>query len=103
MINNRRQRENIMAYKGMSDRFAYIVLQIGQKYRIQIIKCYAPTSAYTDEDTEHFYDEITKVTNEVKCQQRIIIGYFNAITVQKQDDTEEQIGNVGLGRRNARG
>lgn len=80
-----------------------ILLKIRAKpFNIAIIQTYAPTTDYSEQDIEIYYEELQKVIKEVKSTEILIImGDFNAkVGNGKQEDI---VGGFGLGKQNERG
>ncbi|KAJ0183213.1 hypothetical protein K1T71_001189 [Dendrolimus kikuchii] len=99
-------REGDRASQGVnsvSNRVAYLVLKLTNRYSLKVVQVYAPTSAHSDEEVEAMYDDITKaIHGTTSAHYNVVMGDFNAkVGVQKRD--EPIIGPYGLGRRNHRG
>ncbi|KAJ0183167.1 hypothetical protein K1T71_001143 [Dendrolimus kikuchii] len=99
-------REGDRASQGVnsvSNRVAYLVLKLTNRYSLKVVQVYAPTSAHSDEEVEAMYDDITKaIHGTTSAHYNVVMGDFNAkVGVQKCD--EPIIGPYGLGRRNHRG
>lgn len=97
---NKRLKNSIISFKGLSERVALLDLSINN-LEITIIQCYAPTTAASDEDVELFY---STVNNALKiCRKNtIVIGDFNAkIGQPKTEDTIMK--RHGYGVKNNRG
>lgn len=93
--------KNISLCKIISERIAFLIIQINQKTTIKFISCYAPTTDYKDEDLEEFYKLLSKVL-EHKSTYTIICGDMNAkLGVRK--DQGRFVGPYGQGKRNERG
>lgn len=60
------------------DRVASITLRLSERYTIQIIQVYAPTTSYSEEDIEEVYNEITQALDDNNSHFKYIIGDFNA-------------------------
>lgn len=73
------------------------MLKPNSRHSIQIIQAYAA------EKVERFYDDLTTAKNTEKTKNKIIIGDFNAKIGRKEIGDLQNIGNFGLGKRNARG
>ena len=89
-------------YNTYSERILYVKIK-GKHHDTLMIQVYAPTTEYSDEDVEEFYDEITKIIKKCKKgkDKLIISGDFNA----KVGNTKEGkiVGPHGLGEKNNRG
>lgn len=93
--------KNISLCKIISERIAFLIIQINQKTTIKFISCYAPTTDYKDEDLEEFYKLLSKVL-EHKSTYTIICGDLNAkLGIRK--DQGRFVGPYGHGKRNERG
>ena len=51
---HQRLRNNIVEFEGISDRVARVVIKLNERYNLQIIQVYAPTTSHTDEEVEDF-------------------------------------------------
>ena len=102
-IINKTITSNVTKYTALSNRVAYIKLNVSNHCDIKIIQVCAPTTSYEDEIVEHFYEEITTAIQTDPCQYTLVIGDFNAKLGKKEEDSENRIGNFGLGERNDRG
>ncbi|KAJ0172381.1 hypothetical protein K1T71_012354 [Dendrolimus kikuchii] len=94
---------NVVEVNSVSNRVAYLVLKLTNRYSLKVVQVYAPTSAHSDEEVEAMYDDITKaIHGTTSAHYNVVMGDFNAkVGVQKCD--EPIIGPYGLGRRNHRG
>ncbi|KAJ0182129.1 hypothetical protein K1T71_002851 [Dendrolimus kikuchii] len=94
---------NVVEVNSVSNRVAYLVLKLTNRYSLKVVQVYAPTSAHSDEEVEAMYDDITKaIHGTTSAHYNVVMGDFNAkVGVQKRD--EPIIGPYGLGRRNHRG
>ena len=79
------------------------MIQISERYKLQIIQTYAPTSTHEDEEVVELYEEINKLIGEEKAHFKIIMGDFNAQVGKKKDEDETSVGNYGYKERNDRG
>lgn len=93
----------ITTYKSVSDRVAYIILELPKENKIKLIQVYAPTTTHQDEEVEIFYESLTTAIEEDKVKSTVIMGDFNAKLGQKVENTETKIGKYGYGVRNERG
>ena len=93
---------NVTSFKGISDRVAQLTIKINNKYHVNIIQVYLPTSSHTNEEVDTVYEEIDNLVNNNKAYYNIVMGDFNAKTGQG-NASELGTGPYGLGTRNARG
>lgn len=100
---NRRIEHQIIKYSAISERVIYLVLKLNNRYNIQVIHCYAPTSTADEELVEKLYEDITHARNLEKSHYVIITGDFNAKVGKRKLGDSDYIGNFGLGYRNNRG
>lgn len=71
-------------------------------FDISIIQTYAPTTDYSEEEIEEYYEEIQNIMKNVKSTEVLIImGDFNAKVGKGRE--EDIVGHFGLGERNERG
>ena len=65
---------------------------------------YAPTTSYTDQEVENFYDQLQIAINKTLRQDNlIIIGDFNAKVGCEWEPRNGVIGKFGIGDTNDRG
>lgn len=108
-IVRKEQADRITSFSTISDRVAYITIQLNASKIMKIIQIYAPTSTYEDQEVEEFYDQVkTALNRTVKGKSIVhtmIIGDFNAKLGRKLDTDEdlECVGRYGSGKRNERG
>lgn len=89
-----------MSCKIISARLALLVLKISKNITLKVIACYFPTSKAKDEEVEDVYKAIECIL-EIKSTFTLICGDFNAkIGI---DQSNQFIGNYGVGLRNPRG
>ncbi|GFS05063.1 craniofacial development protein 2-like [Elysia marginata] len=96
--------ETKKAVKGVwkySDRILLVTLS-AKPFDIALIQLYAPTSEYSEEEIEVFYEQVNDVVKQVRSQDILIVmGDFNAKV------GEGRIGNIvgpyGLGDSNKQG
>lgn len=93
----------VTKYCKISDRVIYLVIQINNRYSLQLIHCYAPTSMAQDEQIEQLYEDIAHAKNLENTQYVIVSGDFNAKIGRRQPGDSKYIGYFGLGDRNERG
>ena len=58
---NKNIEDNVVEYKEISDRVAYLKLQINRQYTMKVIQVYAPITSHDDEAVEDFYNDIDRV------------------------------------------
>lgn len=46
--------------KAISERVVYIILELNNRYKLQVIQAYAPTATSSNEEIELFYEDITR-------------------------------------------
>ena len=59
----------------MNSRLPQLTLKINKRYKLKIIKVYAPTSSHNDE-VDNFYEPILDLLNTTQIT--IVMGDFNA-------------------------
>lgn len=95
--------DRVISYTSINERIAKLRIQLSKMQTLQVIQVYAPTSQYSDEEIDEFYEEITKLMKESKDYYSIVMGDFNAKVGKKEDIRETCMGNCGIGQRNDRG
>ena len=88
---------NVLKFDSLSDRVAYLTIRLNKMYTLKVIQVYAPTSKSSDDEIEHFYDDISKILDEEKTKYTILMGDFNA-KVGKKKDENLAWGNLELDR-----
>ena len=69
---------------------------------IVVIQVYMPTTRYTDDEVEEWYEKIEELLRKVKgTEYLVVMGDWNATVGENKDG--EHIGKYGLGKRNERG
>ena len=81
---------------------AELTTKINNKYHLNIIQAYLPTSSHTNEEVDTVYEEIYNLVNNNKAYCNIVMGDFNA-KIGQDNAPELGTGPYGLGIRNARG
>ena len=100
---NKKIENNVLEYKEISDRIAYIKLQINRQHTMKIIQVYAPTTSHPDEVVEDLYNDIDEIFTTEKTSFTILMGDLNAKVGVRKDDEEKGVGPFGIGNRNDRG
>ncbi|KAI5706767.1 hypothetical protein M8J75_011119 [Diaphorina citri] len=100
---NKEIADKVELVEGSSSRIARLVLKLNERYKIQIVQAYAPTSTYSDEDVETFYEELKEMYEKgADCHFKLVMGDFNA-KIGKHKDGDAVVGKFGVGERNDRG
>ena len=100
---NKALANNVVEFKSVSDRLAFVVIKINTKYSVKIIQVYAPTTAHEDEEVEEMYDELAAIVDNKTTHYTIIMGDFNAKIGTRNQGEEDIVGKFGFGRRNEHG
>lgn len=82
---------------------ATLRIQLSKMETLQVIQVYSPMSQYRDEGKDEFYEEVTKLKEEIKDYYTIVMGDFNAKVGIKEGNRETSMGHGGTGQRNERG
>jgi len=53
-------KNNSISFDSLSDRVASLTIKLSKRYTRQIIQVYAPTSSYSDQEVEDFYELVTQ-------------------------------------------
>ena len=77
-IVHKEHKDNILEFKAISERLA--LLKVKGKSNNQVyIQCYAPTSTYSDEDVESFYNSLQDAIDQTANRDDLfVLGDFNA-------------------------
>ncbi|KAL3287171.1 hypothetical protein HHI36_001650 [Cryptolaemus montrouzieri] len=71
---NKRLTHKVIEMRSISNRVIYITIKISQRYKLQVIQVYAPTSTAEDEEIESFYEDISMAQKDEKAHFTLIIG-----------------------------
>ena len=55
---NKKWKDHIVRANSISPRLAELVLCITKRYKIKIVQVYAPTTSYSDEDINNFFNDV---------------------------------------------
>ncbi|KAF9818198.1 hypothetical protein SFRURICE_003939 [Spodoptera frugiperda] len=69
---------NVCEVDSVSNRVAYLILRISNRYSLKVIQVYAPTSTHCDDEVEALYEEISKAIHSSETHFTIVMGDFNA-------------------------
>ncbi|PZC76173.1 hypothetical protein B5X24_HaOG204917 [Helicoverpa armigera] len=101
---DKKWKNNIIEFRGYSERIAVLKFRLTHTKTLTLVQTYAPTSAYSDDDVEDYYDLLNKACEDNRGTFNIVLGDFNAKIGARQDqDDDKIIGPHGLGTRNERG
>lgn len=95
-------KENIAKYRGISERLAYLIINIDKSTTLKIIQVYAPTISYSQDEVDELYQNIESILLEEKTTNTIVMGDFNARLGIAQH-VSKYIGPQGYGGSNDRG
>ena len=94
---------NVVEVSSVSNRVAYLVLKLTDRYSLKVVQVYAPTSTHSDDEVEAMYEEISRaIYGTTAAFYNVVMGDFNA-KVGVRGREESKIGPHGLGCRNHRG
>ena len=51
-------KDHIVSVNSISPRLGEVVLCIPRRYKLKIVQVYAPTTSYSDEDINNFYNDV---------------------------------------------
>jgi hypothetical protein len=52
--------DNVVEISSVSNRVAYLIIKLTERYNLKVVQVYAPTSAHSDEEVEEIFDDISK-------------------------------------------
>ncbi|XP_029166729.1 craniofacial development protein 2-like [Nylanderia fulva] len=88
--------------RATSERVIYIVMKLNQRYTIQVIQVYAPTTTAEDKEIEHLYEDVSTARRAEKAKFTVVMEDFNAKMGPRTTEDLQIIGPYGLGVRNSR-
>ena len=80
---NKTWKDNITQVSSGNSRVAELVLRITDRYQLNIVQVYAPTTSHSYEERDNFYNTIDKIL-EKQTYYTIVMGYFNTKVGGKQ-------------------
>ena len=91
---------NVVEISSVSNRVAYLIVKLTERYSLKVIQVYAPTSAHSDDEVEDMFDDISRALHSTtKTHYNVVMGDFNA-KVGVQTCGESVMGSHGFGNRN---
>ena len=69
---------NIEEFYSYNERVSGLIVRLNKRYRINIVQAYAPTTTYSDEDVEMFYEDVEQALKRKNVQFSFVMGDFNA-------------------------
>lgn len=101
---SKKWKDNILEFKSYSERVAVLKFKITHNKFLTLVQIYAPTSTYSDDEVEDFYDLLNRACEENRGTWNLVLGDFNAkIGIRQNLDDHKVVGPHGLGTRNERG
>lgn len=98
--------DNLLEYRGISDRLALLKIKLDKGKNLTIIQVYAPTATAEEEEITQFYDSLCETLDEQKSSinnQIIVMGDFNSQIGKNEPGEKNIIGPYTYGERNERG
>ena len=77
---------NVINTNGISERIIQISLKVSKRYILVLTQVYAPTTSYTDEEVDYFYEQVAQCPSNKKNHYNVVIGDFNAKVGKKLTD-----------------
>jgi hypothetical protein len=95
--------DNVVEISSVSNRVAYLIIKLTERYSFKVVQVYTPTSAHSDHEVEEIFDDISKALHfTTKTHYNVVMGDFNS-QVGVQNCSESVAGSRGFGARNHRG
>lgn len=100
---NKSLADNVVEVSSVSNRVAYLIIKLTDRYSLKVVQVYAPTSTHSDDEVEDMFDDISRALHfTTKTHYTVVMGDFNA-KVGVQICGESAVGSHGFGSRNHRG
>ncbi|XP_064076267.1 craniofacial development protein 2-like [Vanessa tameamea] len=100
---NKSLADNVTEISSVSNRVAYLIIKLTERYSLKVVQAYAPTSTHSDDEVEEMFDDISRALHSTtKTHYNVVMGDFNA-KVGVQNCSESVVGPHGFGSRNHRG
>ena len=94
---NRKWKDHTVTVNSNSPRAAELVMCITKRYKLKIIQAYAPTTSYSEQDINSFYNDVDETLGKP------IVMDFNAQIWKRTNPVETATGKYLLKLRNAKG
>ena len=91
-----------MKVNSISPRVAELVLCITKHYKLKKVQVYAPTTSFSDEDINNFYNDVDETLGKPN-HYTIVMGDSNAQIGKRTNLMEMATDKFGLGLKNERG
>lgn len=89
-----------MEVSSISNRVAYLVVKLTERYSLKIIEVYSTTSAHSDDEEEEIFGDISKTLHfTTKAHYTVVMRDFNT-KVGVQNCNESIVESYGFGKRN---
>ncbi|XP_046976516.1 uncharacterized protein LOC124542632 [Vanessa cardui] len=99
---NKSLADNVVEISSVSNRVAYLIIKLTERYSLKVVQAYAPTSTHSDDEVEELFDDISRALHfTTKTHYNVVMGDFNA-KVGVQNCSESVVGPHGFGSRNHR-
>ena len=99
---NRKWKGCIVRVNNIIPRVAELVLCITKRYKQKIVQVYTPTTSYSEEDINSFYNNVDETPGKPN-HYKIVMGHFNAQIGKRTNFVGKATGRFGLELRNKRG
>jgi len=103
VIINKDIKNTVLGYNTFNDKIMSVKLQ-ATPVNINIVQVYAPTSTATEEEIDHFYEQLTKVVRTIPTKELLVTGDLNAKigTTNNESHLRSVVGKYGTGVINER-
>lgn len=95
-------KKHVIEIKNFSERITLLKLNV-ENTTVSILQIYAPTSAATEANIEHFYQNLDFAKNYMRGEIQVVMGDFNGRVGQRNPGEEPIMGPYCFGIRNLSG
>ena len=99
---NRKWKDHTLRVNNISPRVAELGMCITKRYKQKVMKVYAPTTSYSVEDINNFYNDVDETLGKPN-HYTIALGNLNTQIGKRTNLMETATDKFGLGLRNERG
>ena len=92
---NKKWKDHILRVNNISPRVAELIMCITNRYKLKIMQVYVPTSSYSAEDINRFYNHVGEILGKPN-HYTIVIGDFNGQIGKRPNPMESATGRFGL-------